>query len=71
MSPTAASYLPALEYRQRSINAHSKLVLCLPVDFQALALTVGPTVSDFHREYLHRFAQNQYSSLNSPSAVKS
>lgn len=56
VSPAAASCLPALARRQHGITAHSQPVLCLPVDIQALALTVGPTVCDFHREYLYHFA---------------
>lgn len=56
MSPAAASCLPALACRQDGITAHSQPVPCLPVDIQALALTVGPTACDFHKEYLYRFA---------------
>lgn len=70
VSPAAASCLPALARRQRSITAHSEPALCLPVDIQAPALAVGPTACDFHREYFYCFARYQHSSLNSPSAVK-
>lgn len=70
VSPAAVSCFPALPCRQHSIAAYGKPVLCLPVDIQALALAVNPTTSDCHREYLHRFAQHQHSSLNARSTVK-
>lgn len=63
VSPAAVACCPALPCRKHSTAAYSSLVLCLPVDIQALALAINLTTSDFHREYLHHFAQYQHSSL--------
>lgn len=44
MSPAAASCLPILAHQQHHIAAQGEPVLCLPLDTQALALSLSTVI---------------------------